>query len=153
MISWQNPSGHFTGEFILLGFLVRMVMSMFLDQEGRRALARRAYVSKLEDELKVEMAKTNALVKAMNSQADQSLGISDKRQAEIQTAMVNQAKAQEALNELDLETRQRMLESALDKPGVDEVAPPANGSGDYQPEMVVAASDTDDEELFGDNKS
>ena len=132
----------------MIGFFTRMFLSMFLDEEGRRALARGAYVAKLEDELKVEMAKTNALVKAMNVQADQSLGISDKRKTEIQTAMTNQAKAQEALGELDLETRQRMLESALDKPHADP--PPA----DYKPEIVVAASETEDEELFGgENKS
>ena len=127
----------------MLGFITRMLLSMFLDKEGRRALARRAYVTKLEDELKVEMAKTNALVKAMNTQAGQSLGISDKRQTEIQTAMVNQAKAQEALGELDLETRQRMLESALDKPQTEPV------QAEYEPEIVVAASETDDDELFG----
>ena len=130
----------------MLGFITRMFLSMFLDQEGRRALARRAYVTQLEDELKVEMAKTNALVKAMNTQAGQSLGISDKRQTEIQTAMVNQAKAQEALGELDLETRQRMLESALDKPHTDPV------QAEYEPEIVVAASETDDDELFGDER-
>jgi len=141
----------------VLAFLTRMVLSMFLDAEGRRALARRSYVTKLEDELKVEMAKTNALVKAMNSQADQSLGISDKRQSEIQTAMVNQARAQEALSELDLETRQRMLESALDKPHANplpeaEVEAEQTSDAEHVPEMVVAGSKTDDEELFGENK-
>jgi hypothetical protein len=135
----------------VLGFLTRMVVSMFLDKEGRRALARRAYVSSLEDELKVEMAKTNALVKAMNTQADQSLGISDKRQVEIQTALANQGKAQEALGELDLETRQRMLESALDKPHVDP-APAENADPAYDPKIVVAASEVDDDELFGSER-
>ena len=142
----------------MLAFLTRMVLSMFLDAEGRRALARRSYVTKLEDELKVEMAKTNALVKAMNSQADQSLGISDKRQSEIHTAMANQARAQEALGELDLETRQRMLESALDRPHSEppsqaEIVAEATPDGEHVPEMVVAGSQTDDEELFGDKKS
>ena len=142
----------------MLGFLTRMVLSVFLDSEGRKALARRAYVTRLEDELKVEMAKTNALVKAMNSQAGQSLGISDKRQGEIETAMVNQAKAQEALNELDLETRQRMLESALAKPHANppeevQAAAETGEGGHHRPEMVVAASDVDDEELFGDERN
>lgn len=139
----------------MLGFLTRMILSLFLDSEGRKALARRAYVTRLEDELKVEMAKTNALVKAMNSQAGQSLGISDKRQGEIHNAMANQVKAQEALNELDLETRQRMLESALDKPHTDPLPEEAGTveGGPHRPEMVVAASDVDDEELFGDERN
>ena len=144
----------------MLGFLTRMVLSMFLDEEGRRALARRAYVTKLEDELKVEMAKTNALVKAMNTQADQSLGISDKRRQEVEVALANQAKAQEALSELDLETRQRMLESALDKPHADPAPAakpalrpqPAEDAGNHQPEIVVAGSEMDDEELFGSER-
>lgn len=70
-------------------------------------------MSSLEDELKIEMAKTNALIAAMNKQGNQQLGISDARKAEIDTALASQAKAQEALSELDPDTRRRMIERAL----------------------------------------
>ena len=104
---------HFFGELFLFSFLARMVISMFLDKDGRQALARRAHLQGLEDELKVEMAKTNALISALNNQGKQQLGISDARRAEIDTALNSQMKAQEALEELDPETRRLMIERAL----------------------------------------
>jgi len=97
----------------VIGFIVRMFLSFFLDKEGRQALARGAHVKQLEDELKIEMAKTNALIKALNTQGSQSLGISDDRQAEITQALESQTRAQAALNELDPETRRRMIERVL----------------------------------------
>ncbi len=103
----------------MIGFIVRLFLSLFLDKDGRQALARRAHINQLEDELKIEMAKTNALINALNKQGDQALGISDDRQAEIAKALESQTRAQAALNELDPETRRRMIERVLaDEPQV-----------------------------------
>jgi hypothetical protein len=109
----RNHRSTFSRGLSVIGFILRMILSIFLDKEGRIALARRAQVSSLEDELKIEMAKTNALVKALNQQGDQRLGISETRKAEVQSALASQAKAQEALSELYPETRRRMIERAL----------------------------------------
>lgn len=110
----------------MINFLVRMVISMFLDKDGRQALARRAHLQSLEDELKIEMAKTNALISALNSQGKQQLGISDARRAEIDTALASQMKAQEALEELDPETRRLMIERALSEQDANKPAPSAD---------------------------
>jgi len=109
----------------LIGFFVRLFLSLFLDKEGRQALARRAQVSSLEDELKIEMAKTNALISAINKQGKQQLGISDARRAEIDTALLSQAKSQEALSELDPDTRRLMIERALSDQQAAQPQPPA----------------------------
>jgi len=120
---------HFFGELFLFSFLARMVISMFLDKDGRQALARRAHLQGLEDELKVEMAKTNALISALNNQGKQQLGISDARRAEIDTALASQMKAQEALEELDPETRRLMIERALNDQEANNPAPAGVDNG------------------------
>lgn len=112
-----------------------MFLSLFLDKEGRAALARRAQVSSLEDELKIEMAKTNALITALNKQGKQQLGISDARRVEIDTALASQVKAQEALSELDPDTRRRMIERALADQQAAEPPPP---DSELENEVVAA---------------
>lgn len=120
-----------------------MFLSLFLDKEGRNALARRAQIQQLESDLKIEMAKTNALIKAMNRQGEQKLGISEGRQAEIAVAMQSQAKAQEALNELDPETRKRMIERVL----ADEQARLPQSKEVVPTQLVQGPGDEDDDDI------
>jgi len=75
----------------MLGFFAKLILSLFLDEEGRRALARREHVSHLDDELKIEMAKTNALIASLNKQGNQKFGVSDERQAKISKALESQS--------------------------------------------------------------
>lgn len=72
-----------------------LVLSLFLDEEGRKALARRSQTSQLKNELNIERAKTNALVAAINLQGKQNLGISDKRRARIAAAFKSQIRVQD----------------------------------------------------------
>ncbi len=125
----------------MLGFFVRLFLSVFLDKEGRRALARRAQVSSLEDELKIEMAKTNALISALNKQGKQQLGISDARRAEIEAALASQTKAQEALSELDPGTRRLMIERALADQLASQPPPAAPLEGEVLPPIDKAAEE------------
>ncbi len=125
----------------MLGFFVRLFLSLFLDKEGRRALARRAQVSSLEDELKIEMAKTNALISALNKQGKQQLGISDARRAEIDNALASQTKAQEALSELDPGTRRLMVERAL----ADQLASQPTPAAPLEGEVLPPSDETAEE--------
>ena len=72
---------------LMIDGFFKLILSLFLDKEARDIFARRSQTFQLANELRLERAKTNALVTALNRQGDQNFSISDERLAKIASAL------------------------------------------------------------------